>query len=140
MLYVYLLFLLGLFLTEILYILNKISLTFIIKSNNLRNMSNYLSNKIKCYHFNYLFFPFGFYLLGDRAKSWNLLKLIININVIFGLLTIFYRVLILDISLIDNIINKREYLNINSDNNSINVNNNDLKVNNPNLTLNTPTL
>jgi hypothetical protein len=64
-----------------------------------------------------------------------LLKLIIKINIIIGLLTIFYWVLILDISLIDNIIIKGEY--INPDNN---VNNNEINVNNPNLTLNTPTI
>jgi hypothetical protein len=141
MLYVYFLFLLGLFSKEILYILNNISLKFIIKNNILKNMSNYLYNKIIFYNLNHIFAPFllfGFYLLGDGAKCWNWLKLIIKINIIIGLLTIFYWFLILDISLIDNIIINGEY--INPDNNSINVNNNDIKINNPNLTLNTPTI
>lgn len=137
MLYVYLLFLLGLFSKEILYILNNIYLKFILKHNILKN----LSNKIKIYNLNHQiahFFPLGFFLLDERAKFWNLLILIIKINIIIGLLIIFYWVIILDISLIDNIIIKGEY--INPDNNSINVNNNEIKVNNPNLTLNTPTI
>jgi hypothetical protein len=70
-----------------------------------------------------------FFILGD---SWNWLKLIIKINIIIGLLTIFYLVLILDISLIENIIINGEYINPD--------NNNEINVNNPNLTLNTPTI
>jgi hypothetical protein len=127
MLYIYLLFLLGLFSKEILYIINNISLKFIIKNN----IFNYFYNKIYCYNLNHIFAP----RLSILGNGWNLLKLIIKINIIIGLLTIFYWVLILDISLIDNIIIKGEY--INPDNN---VNNNEINVNNPNLTLNTPTI
>src|ERR1700730_5928214 len=124
MLYIYLLFLLGLFSKEILYIINNISLKFIIKNN----LFNYFYNKINFYNLNHIFAP-------RLSICWNLLKLIIKINIIIGLLTIFYWIIILDISLIDNIIIKGEY--INPDNN---VNNNEINVNNPNLTLNTPTI
>lgn len=123
MLYIYLLFLLGLFSKEILFNINNISLKFIIKNSILRNIFYYFYNKIKFYNLN------RFFILGD---SWNWLKLIIKINIIIGLLTIFYLVLILDISLIENIIINGEYINPD--------NNNEINVNNPNLTLNTPTI